>query len=70
MYWQFLYSLPVLEKVIFLNTLSFKKYKRYGALIGGSGKMRSKTVYFYLVLISQTICAAYRPPGPKNTIFA
>ena len=61
---------PKLEKVIFLDTLSFKKYKRYGPLIGGSGKMRSKSVHFYLVLISQTICPASRPPAPKSAIFA
>ena len=61
---------PKLEKVIFLDTLSFKKYRRYGALSGGSGMMRSKSFHFYLVLISQTICAAYRPLATKSAIFA
>ena len=61
---------PKLEKVIFLDTLSFKKYKRYGPLIGGSGKMRSKSVHFYLVLISQTICPASRPPAPKSAMLS
>ena len=76
LYLQFLYPLPApgyqdfLNKVIFLDKVSFKKYRRYGALIGGSGKMRSKSIHFYLVLTSQTICAAYRPPGPESAIFA
>ena len=60
----------LLEKVIFLDKVSFKKYKSYGALIGGSGKVRSKSIHFYLVLISQTICAAYRPLATKSAIFA
>ena len=32
--------------------------------------MRSKSVNFYLVKVSQTICAGSRPPTPKSAILS
>ena len=59
-----------MKKVIFLDTLSFEKYKRYRTVVDGVGKMRLKSVNFYLVSVSQTNCAAYKPPVPKSAILS